>query len=237
MVLKQADPSNEFNPIKTRRLFESVAEQLRETILKGLYNPGDRLPSEKELCKCFEVGRPVIREALRMLEMSGILFIRPGAGGGIFAKKVEPDHLLSSFETIIRLDRVTIKQIIEARLVIERAVLPLVFERIQPKDIEHLERSIAQAREALGKKIPEPKNLEFHVLLSEISGNPLLIMITRAIFDVTRKYLEQLKLSFERKKKVLDEHELILKNIKARKFDKVLEFMERHSKELHALKE
>jgi len=226
---------NHFVPIKNRRLFETVAERLRDAIFKGQYNSGDRLPSEKELCESFRVGRPVIREALRVLENSGIVFIRPGAGGGIFVKKVDSDHLLNSFEAIISLDRLTIHQITEARLVFETAILPLVIERIQPEDIERLQENINLARDGLTKKIPDPRNLEFHILLAEISRNPLLINITRALFEIVRKYLALSELSFERKKHVLEDHELILKLIKGKNYGKLQKFMEKHIKELNSL--
>src|SRR5512143_1279910 len=177
MAPQQLLSQNHFAPIKHRRLFEVVALHLRDAIFTGQYQSGDRLPSEKILCESFRVGRPVIREALRMLENSGILSIRPGAGGGIFVKKVDSEHLFTSFEAIIRMGRLTLHQITEARLVLERAVLPLVLERIKPRDIKRLQDSINLAREALSRRIPDPKNLEFHILLAEISRNPLLVNI------------------------------------------------------------
>jgi DNA-binding FadR family transcriptional regulator len=169
-----------------------------------------------------------------VLENSGIVSIRPGSGGGIYVKKVDSDHLLDSFETIISLDRLTLPQITEARLVFERAILPLVLERIEPEDIERLEESVNFAREALNRKIPDPKNLEFHIILAEISRNPLLINITRALFEIVRKHLARSQLSFERKKHVLKEHEVILKLIKAKNHGKLQKFMEKHIKELNS---
>ena len=235
MAGQQLLSQNHFVPIKHRRLFEVVAVHLKDAIFKGQYQSGDRLPSEKVLCQSFRVGRPVIREALRMLENSGILSIRPGAGGGIFVKKVDSEHLLTSFEAIIRMGRLTLHQITEARLVFERAVLPLVLERIEPGDIERLQESIDLAREALSRRIPDPKNLEFHILLAEISRNPLLINITRALFEIVRKYLAQSELDFERKKHVLKDHEIILKLIKEKNYRKLNTFMEKHIKELNSL--
>ncbi len=170
-----------------------------------------------------------------MLENSGILSIRPGAGGGIFVKKVDSEHLFTSFEAIIRMGRLTLHQITEARLVLERAVLPLVLERIKPRDIKRLQDSINLAREALSRRIPDPKNLEFHILLAEISRNPLLVNITRALFEIVRKYLAQSELDFERKKHVLKDHEIILSLIKEKNYRKLNTFMERHIKELNSL--
>jgi GntR family transcriptional regulator, transcriptional repressor for pyruvate dehydrogenase complex len=222
-----AEPiNNGFNPIKNKRLFEIVGDQIRQAILTGNYNSGDRLASEKELCQSFQVGRPVIREALRTLENSGMLSIRPGAGGGIFIKKLNSDNLMNSLETIVQLDKVTIQQITEARFVIEKSVWALALERIQPEDIQRLEENIALARECLVNKIPEPRSLGFHIILAEASRNPLLVMIIKALLDVLQKYLSQLGRSMKRKKKVIESHELILEHIKKGNLKEAMEILE-----------
>ncbi len=227
MTEKKSFLKNGFNPIRNRRLFEIVADQIREAILAGHYHSGDRLASEKDLCQSFRVGRPVIREALRTLENSGILSIRPGAGGGIFVKKIDSDPLMNSLETIVQLDKVTIEQITEARLAIEKSVWSLALERIQPEDIKLLEENIREAREYFENKIPEPKSLEFHFILAEASRNPLLIMIAKALFDILRKYLSRLGPSLQRKKAVLEAHESILKCIKKGDFKRAMKIMEK----------
>ncbi len=226
MTEDQKFAQNGFNPIKNKRLFEIVADQIREAILYGHYNSGDRLASERDLCQSFKVGRPVIREALRALENSGILSIRPGAGGGIFVKKVDSDHLMHSFETIVQLDKVTIQQIIEARLAIEKSVWALALPRIQSADIQRLEDNIARARECLIKNITEPRSLGFHIIVAEASGNPLLIMIMKALCDVLHKYVAQLGPSLERKRIVLEAHERILKHIKEGNYGQAMALME-----------
>jgi GntR family transcriptional repressor for pyruvate dehydrogenase complex len=167
-----------------------------------------------------------VREALRALENSGILSIRPGAGGGIFVKKIDSDQILSSLESIVQLDKITIEQITEARLTIEKSVWELALERIQPEDIRRLEENIAYAKECVVKKIPEPRSLGFHIIIAEATRNPLLIMITKALLDVRHKYLSQLGLSLERKKSVLEVHELILKHIKEKNFKQAMKVME-----------
>ncbi len=226
MPKNKAVVKNGFNPVKSKRLFEIVADQIREAILAGQYVSGDRLSSEKELCQSFQVGRPVIREALRTLENSGTLTIRPGAGGGIFIKKLDSDQLMNSLETIVQLDRVTIQQITEARLTIEKSVWSLARKRIQPEDIARLEENIALARECLAKKSPEPINLGFHIILAEASGNPLLVMITKALLDVLQKYLSQLGLSLKRKERALEIHALMLDQIKKGHWKEAMAIME-----------
>ena len=67
-------------PIKRSRLYESAVDQIRSLILADNYNPGDRLPSERELAEQLSVGRPSVREALRILGAMGLIEIRVGNG-------------------------------------------------------------------------------------------------------------------------------------------------------------
>ncbi len=223
-----------FLPIRNRRLFEGVVEQLTESIVSGNYRPGDRLPTEKELGQSFGVGRPAVREALRVLENGGLVFVRPGAGGGAFVKGIGAGDLLSSFETIIRVNKLHIGQVFEALLVFEKVVLPLVFERIEPEDVRRLEACLAEVRKAIENGAPEPRNLEFYMALAEASKNPLLIVITGVLIDIVKKYVGQLRISFERKRQVLRVHEAVLANIKAKKYDEAIAMVERQFRE-HAV--
>lgn len=224
--------SNGFSRIKKRRLFDGVVEQLTESIIRGDHKPGDRLPSEKELGHSFGVGRTAIREGLRVLENAGLVYVRPGAGGGAFVKDMGSTHLLNSFETIIRVNRLHLDQIVESLLVFEKALWPLVFERITADDLIRLEDSLNQAKEAIEKGSTNPRNLEFYVILAEASRNQLLAVMTNILVDVLRKYLRQLPISFERKKKVLRGNQAILENIKARNYEQGLQMVEKHFSDL-----
>jgi GntR family transcriptional repressor for pyruvate dehydrogenase complex len=235
MEEKKGGLKNGFNPIKNKRLFEVVADQIRGEILSGPYKSGDYLASEKELCQSFSVGRPVIREALRMLENSGILSIRPGSGGGIFVKRVGAEQMFNSLEAIIQFDKITVQQITEARLLIEKGALRLAMERLQAEDLERLEENVALAKEYVSTEGASPKSLEFHIILSEATRNPLLIVITRALFSYVEKHLLQVGPSVERKKQFLAMHELILAHIKNNDAEQAIAVLEKDINELSAV--
>ena len=67
-----------FDPITSRRSFEDIAESIRKTIVDGSFDPGARLPSEKELAHQFQVGRQAVREGLRILEAGGLVRVKKG---------------------------------------------------------------------------------------------------------------------------------------------------------------
>ena len=220
-----------FVPLKPQRLSEEVFRQLKEAILEGYYKPGDRLPSEQAFCAAFGVGRPVIREALRYLENSGLISVRTGAKGGAFVQKIDSSILLNTFEGIVKLDGISMEELHEARLVLERAVMPLIMGRIEKTDIKALEANLNEVRENVEKGIRGKRNLAFHVLLFEASRNKLLIKIGQALFALMDKLLDRYEYSEERSRKVLEEHTVLVELLKAGDLMKVQQAIENHIRE------
>lgn len=77
-----------FIPIKTARISESIEEQIRSAIYSERLKPGNRLPSENELSKIFDTSRTTVREALRALEKEGLLAIKQGVKGGPYVREL-----------------------------------------------------------------------------------------------------------------------------------------------------
>jgi GntR family transcriptional regulator, transcriptional repressor for pyruvate dehydrogenase complex len=217
-----------FIPIKPQRLSEEVYRQLKESILSGRYKPGDRLPSEKSFCEAFGVGRPVIREALRFLENSGFISVRAGAGGGALVQRIDSSILTNTFEGIVKLDGVSMRDLTEARLALEMGALPLVIERIGEDDIKALEANLNEAKESIEKGIRAKRNLAFHVLLVKASGNQLLMKIGEALFDLMDKLLDQYPYSADRSRVVLEDHRNLIEALKSRDTKKVKRMMLKH---------
>jgi GntR family transcriptional regulator, transcriptional repressor for pyruvate dehydrogenase complex len=80
-----------FQPIKGKRTFEEVSDKIKSLVIKGILKVGDRLPSEAELARQFSVGRQSVREALRLLELSGSC--RQDCPEGAIAIRFPPDML------------------------------------------------------------------------------------------------------------------------------------------------
>ena len=220
--------SQVFVPLKPQRLSEEVYRQLKEAILGGYYKPGDKLPSEKGFCETFGVGRPVVREALRSLENSGLISVRPGAGGGAFVQKIGSSTLADTFEGIVKMDNVSLEELTEARLALEMGALPLVFKRITTEHLDELERNLKEVRENLARGIRGKRNLGFHVLLLKASGNQLLSKIAEALMGLMGSLLEEYEYSIERSQKVLKIHEELIDLLRAKQYDKATQVLEGH---------
>ena len=204
-----------FKNIKDKRAFEKIVDQIKDALLKGELKEGDKLPSENEMGHLFGVSRHVVREALRILELSGLVIIRHGSRGGAFVQEVinNPQQLKDYFSDHLRLGNIDIKQLTEARYWIESTIIDIVGSKGEKKDFKILGNSINKAEQLLregkeNEKIYE--NFNFHILLAKISRNSILIDNVSAILELmsyivvkvrpTRRITEN---TFEAHKKIL----------------------------------
>src|SRR5262249_58204045 len=82
-----------FRPIHTRGAFEEICERIREQLALGMLKPGDKLPPERDLAQQLGVSRNVLREALRSLEMAGVLRLLKGVKGGAFIQEGDTSRM------------------------------------------------------------------------------------------------------------------------------------------------
>lgn len=227
---RKANAIQSLTLLKRTRISQQIFEQLKESIFSGKFKPGDKLPSEGELCEIFGVGRPGVREAMRSLENAGLITVRPGSGGGAFVKKISSVILSETFEGIVKLDKVSMEDLTEARLAIQNCMIPMIIESIQPEDIEALEKHIAKASENLQKGVNESMNMEFHMLLASTCRNRLLLKIDEALLRVMARMASAYEYNYQRKKKVLEGHREIIELLKAGKFEDFARTLKEHIK-------
>jgi DNA-binding FadR family transcriptional regulator len=161
-------PPVPFQPVQNQRLYEKVAEQIGLLIAAGEFSPGDRLPSERELARELDVSRPVLREALVRLEISGFVEVRGGSGCFVIgAPNAMPPAIVDGGPSPF--------EVIHARGVIEEEIAGLAAEREAPEDIAYLEETVAVMRDdiAAGRDTRETDRL-FHLRLAEMAGNSVL---------------------------------------------------------------
>src|SRR5271167_2116229 len=130
-----------FGPIRSTRLFEEICEQIRGQLSLGKIGPGDKLPAERDLAEQFGVSRAAVREALRTLEVSGLIESRKGPKGGAFMLE-EGAPLTQSFESMLDLGRIPLPDLTEARVLNTEVVVRLACERGSEQDFAALEKDI-----------------------------------------------------------------------------------------------
>src|SRR3954453_20161676 len=128
-----------FTAVSANRMSEAIVDQIKTLIRTNRLRPGDRLPSERELCERMGVSRVTVREALRILEAGGLVEIRvgprggpfvpppsPGAPGAASATPPPPARLGAGLADLITLAPITAVEVTEARLVFELGIIPMI---------------------------------------------------------------------------------------------------------------
>ncbi len=231
-----------FKPIKkNKRIFELVTDEIKKTIFSGSLKPGDRLTSERDLSLQMKVGRSAIRESLRTLELSGLIYVKQGVDGGIFVKEPDTSNLSRSFSDLLQLEYITIEDLTEARLLIERDILEFVMKKVKREDFKPLDDIIITAFKKIerGEKIRK-ENLEFHKILAKLSDNPIFIMLVDSIMSIISVFVEKLNPSLEHSLRILESHKDILEEMRKGDMGAAKEKLDEHilffSKEFKSLK-
>jgi len=206
-----------------------IVNQVRKAILSGQLQPGHRLPTEKELLLQFGVSKHTLREALRALESMGFIEIRQGAGGGPVVSEVEMENTRDIIASFLYFKKVSIPHLCEVRKVFEPHLARMAAERATSEDIEALTAMNQAYRKSLTRKKPAIKDeVSFHVLLGEISGNPVMMLVLDFVNNLLTDLKAHLKPGIDFSEMVLAAHDDILAAIVARDGQAAADRMHRH---------
>lgn len=179
------------------RAFEGVSDYILNQIKAGALAPGDKLPAERDFAAALSVGRPAVREALRSLEISGILRFERGVSGGAFVRETGPDGMAQSIRNMLILGRLPPFDLNEVRSCILGQSARLGAQRGTEADFAAIEQTIdeIEARGAIDDPMATvPPVVRFYRLVGASSHNPVMILLVDAIADVMREMLEDLKI-------------------------------------------
>jgi DNA-binding FadR family transcriptional regulator len=180
---KGEDPSSPFAPIaRSERLADRVAAALTELIVSGRLQPGDKLPSERELCEQFGVSRPVVREAVRSLIAKGLLEDNPRRGHTISA--LGRDTVTESLTLFLRGRKLDYGKLMEVRSVIEVENAGRAAERATEEQIETLRDAAAQLRSGMSAEDAALADVGFHRAIATATGNEFFELMLDSIRDV-----------------------------------------------------
>ncbi|MBV9840576.1 MAG: FadR family transcriptional regulator [Sphingomonadaceae bacterium] len=169
---------------------ELVAAQIRKAIIRGTLKIGDTLPAEASLIAAYEVSRPTIREAVRILESEGLITISRGSRGGARINEPSSDMVARAAGIALQSHHVTIGDLYEMRTIIEPPAARLVAERDGKQAAKvlraHLEKEFAVA----GNPLASTRAIaEFHRLMIEQCGNVTLTMMAHALQGLVERHL------------------------------------------------
>ncbi|MGO9098451.1 MAG: FadR/GntR family transcriptional regulator [Mycobacterium sp.] len=168
-----------------------VADSIRRKIILGEFRDGDFLPNEAQLLEQYRVSRPVLREAIRILQSESLLTIRRGSKGGARINAPRPDPVARQAGGLLQYNHTTVFDVFRARAIIEPPAVKLLAEN-------RTAATMKQLREALDREsnaINDPRrwgraHAEFHTLVVEMSGSNTLALFAHIMADITTAHTQ-----------------------------------------------
>jgi GntR family transcriptional repressor for pyruvate dehydrogenase complex len=219
---------SKIKPVVKTSISDEIVEQIISLISRGDLKPGQRLPSERELCKNFGAGRSSLREALRCLCIVGVLNARVGEGTSVAVDGAK--FLGKIVEWRVMTEQHDIENLMEVRIALEGVTAASAALRCDEKDLLKID-ALMKKMEAATKKDEKqfaPLDLEFHVTLAEASQNFLIVDLIAMIRGQLEKALSRVLLLPNARPLSFKEHVAIVNAIKRHDPESAREAMQIH---------
>lgn len=188
-----------FSPIKNTKVYEQVIDQIKNMIVDGTLKKGDKLPSERELVQELQVSRTSIREALRALEIIGLVECRQGEGN--FIRQSFESSLFEPLSIMFMLQESSMEEVLDLRKIIEVETAASAARQISDEEIENLSQLINKLKDTYDEEMGVQIDKEFHYKIAKASKNYLILnilitvssLIDNFIKDARSKILEEEK--------------------------------------------
>jgi DNA-binding FadR family transcriptional regulator len=171
---------------RSEKKSEVLARQILRDVLARRLQPGTMLPSEASMVQDYEVGRTTLREALRILEVQGILGIRPGPGGGPIVSEAGSRSYARTSSLFFQAGGVRLLDVMEARMVLEPVMARLAAEQRNGTTDPALREAVEQL--AAGERLSAARfaaaTRAFHDAVAALAGQAVLALFCRALDDV-----------------------------------------------------
>ena len=177
-----------FSPIKTTKVYEQVIDQIKDMIDKGTLKKGDKLPSERDLVEQLKVSRTSIREALRSLEVIGLIECRQGEGN--YIKTNFQDNLFEPLSIMFMLEGSNPDAIWELRKTMEVEASGLAAKRITDEQLKELKEITEKFMNSEDEDISAEVDKEFHYKIAECSGNVLIFNILKTVSTLVDHFIK-----------------------------------------------
>ena len=217
--------------IEGRKSYHALADHLRERILSGNLPEGSPLPNERELGGSTGLSRGSVREALRMLEVEGLLTIKTGRNGGGTIRLPDTNRVSRTIDAYVRGQQISFDTVLEAREALEPAMAALAATHHTPDDLIAIAEAAGQLVAAGDDNaLFIAANDKWHWAVAQASQNRLLIAVVAALSDLLHKSNIESFVSEEVRRAVIDAHASVEKAIRSRDADAAQRRMARHVK-------
>lgn len=219
--------SPRFKPLPRMQLADGAIRAIKDMIVRGELQPGQKLPPEREMAAQLGLSRNSLREAIRALVLMNILESKQG--DGTYVTSLEPGLLIEPMSFLLSLDEAALRHLFELRKIFEPEVAALAAQRIEESEMEALEECV----EAMRDCIDEPElflqgDVEFHGLIAKAARNPLLNSVMASLGSLSLRSRLQTAQDADVRRNASADHKEILSAIRSRDPDAARQAMHAH---------
>ena len=222
---------------RATKVATSVAREILHDIVDRGLAPGSKLPSEVEMAQSLDVARASLREGLRILEVYGLITIKPGPGGGPIVSPISSDDLGQTLTFFLQASGTTFREVMGARLILEPMMARQAAERGDPAVRAALQDAIDRSSGVLDKDDHQYVDIatSFHEIVSGASGNSVLDLLTRSLKDIYAARVRSGVHEPGERAKLLHDHQAVADAIISGDGDRAEKLMREHMQEFVAL--
>lgn len=224
----------QFVAVRRTKVYEKVADQIQRMIGDGLLRPGDKLPPERELTEMFQVSRSSLRDAIRALEIMGL--VEPRQGEGTVVRDLSPDSLINPLSTMLIRKRQMVGELLELRKIIEPPLAARAAAKATSEDLASLEDILKRQKEKVDRgELAVEEDSEFHYAVALAARNGVILRVLDVFMDLLRESRERSLQVEGRLQKSFAGHQQILKAISKRDTAAAETAMRRHIEEIEEI--
>ena len=227
-----------YDSLETKSLARQIADNLQTAIFNGDVGADERLPSEYELAEKFDVSRPTIREALKILAARNLTRSQRGPSGGTFVKiptQEDVREIISNTTTmLINSGELDFQSFHEARYEFETFCCRLAAERRKPLHLEEMKVELEIQKDPTTNHVEFcHSDVRFHRIIVDATDNPLIRMIMDPVFDALQPIFNMAIYRYRDRDRIFSQHKQIYDALKNQAADKAVKAMIEQLDDLH----
>jgi GntR family transcriptional regulator, transcriptional repressor for pyruvate dehydrogenase complex len=224
----------DFEAVRRNKVYEEVAKQIERLILKKL-KPGDKLPAERELAEMLRVSRGSIRDAIRGLELLGLVEPRQGTGT-IVRDNTATDSMANPFANVLKRRRESVAELLDFRKMLDPPLAARAATHASSEEIAEMEAILNRQEEKHRRgEAAVAEDAEFHYNIALASGNSVVLKVIDILMDLLRETRARSLQVGDRSQRSLDGHRRILEAIKRHDSDAAKSAMLRHIEDVEEI--
>ncbi len=224
----------EFEAVRRTKVYEQAAQQLQRMIRDGLFKPGEKLPPERELAEMLQVSRGSLRDAIRTLELMGL--VEPRQGEGTVVRDPSAKSLINPLATVLPGQRELVAELLEFRRMIEPTLAAKAARNVSDEELTYMEDILRRQKEKVDRgELAIEEDSEFHYAIAEAARNSVVLKVLDAFMDLLRETRERSLQLDGRLQWSFAGHRRILNAIRKREPAEAEQAMRRHIDEVEGI--